>query len=135
MHLALIRDVLSSQMNTGLNTTRVAALGSSEGPVMTLTLTSIDMMLESSPDSGIVAAQCFFFFSLSLTAETPSSYLTRVLGFSTTPVFFSNSLPLFSFFFFLSLFCVKGPLPFFIWELEISPIDPRPKAPGPRVCF
>ena len=102
---------------------------------LTLTLTSIDMMLEiKSRQRDRRCAVLFFLFSH--TAETPSSYLTRVLGFSTTPVFFLIPSPFFfSFFFFLPFLCKWAPAIFHFGNRRSPPIDPAQKPQDPAcVC-
>ena len=106
------------------------------------------MMLDTDSSQRDRRCAAFLIF-LFYTAETPTSYLTRVLGFSTTP-FFSNSpffpfsfflfpFPFFSFpssscSFFLLLFPFEGgPCHFSFWEPEISPIYPAQNPQGP-VC-
>ena len=87
------------------------------------------------PDDGVVAAQCSLFFS----------QLRRPLQLPNPCVrfFFPNSPPFFLFSLFFSSFYLSpffytrfwGSLPFFISGTGGLPHRPRPKAPGPSVCF
>ena len=90
------------------------------------------MMLESSPDSGIVAAQCPFFFFLSHCGDPFKQPNPCVRIFDDASVF-SNSLPLFSFFF-LPFFLRKEAPAIFHLGTEGLPHRPPPKSPRtPRV--